>query len=652
VATGYTGTISFSSSDPQAVLPANYTFTSADAGTHSFSVTLKTAGVQSLSASDTGSVGITNTESSITVNPAAAASLAVAGFPNTDMAGHSASVTVTARDRYGNVATGYTGTVIFTSSDAQAVLASPYTFTAANAGVHAFTIVLKTVGTQSINVSDNMTATIMGTQSGITVTPASTASLLVAGFPSSVTAGTAASFSITALDAYGNLTTGYTGTAVFSSSDPQAILPASYTFTAANAGKQTFTATLETAGIQSLKASGKINPNITGTESSITVTPAAAAAFAVTGFPSPDTAGTAGSMTVKALDAYGNVATGYTGTIKFTSSDAQASLPHSYTFTAANLGTASFTATLKTAGSESITATDTTTTTVTGTDGNITVQPAALSALKLGGFPRSDTAGSSGNITASAVDLYGNVVPSYTGTVSFSSSDAHAVLPSPYMFTGADAGTHAFSVVFETAGSQSITARDNAIPAFTGTESNIMINPASTSSLRVAGFPSPVTAGTAASFTVTAFDAYGNVATGYHGTIAFTSSDPQAILPANYTFTAANAGTQTFTATLKTPGLQSLKASGTIVSSITGTESGIMVNPAGGSALRVSGLPSPDTAGTSAGFTVTAVDPAGIAPIPDPAGADGPSETATPAPPVRGKWTIASKAPGFKRSLS
>ena len=36
--------------------------------------------------------------------------------------------------------------------------------------------------------------------------------------------------------------------------------------------------------------------------------------------------------------------------------------------------------------------------------------------------------------------------------------------------------------------------------------------------------------------TVTAVDAYGNVATGYTGTVHFTSSDGQAVLPANYTF--------------------------------------------------------------------------------------------------------------------
>jgi hypothetical protein len=50
------------------------------------------------------------------------------------------------------------------------------------------------------------------------------------------------------------------------------------------------------------------------------------------------------------------------------------------------------------------------------------------------------------------------------------------------------------------------------------------------------------------SFTVTAVDAYGNVATGYTGTIHFSSDEDHADLAADYTFTAADAGTHTFVA--------------------------------------------------------------------------------------------------------
>jgi hypothetical protein len=77
---------------------------------------------------------------------------------------------------------------------------------------------------------------------------------------------------------------------------------------------------------------------------------------------------------------------------------------------------------------------------------------------------------------------------------------------------------------------------------------------------------------------VTLYDVYGNIATGYLGTIHFTSSDPSAVLPADYTFTTADAGKHTtFSATLKTTGTRSITATDTGNSNLTGTQSGITV---------------------------------------------------------------------------
>ena len=61
-------------------------------------------------------------------------------------------------------------------------------------------------------------------------------------------------------------------------------------------------------------------------------------------------------------------------------------------------------------------------------------------------------------------------------------------------------------------------------------------------------------AGTPYTETVTAEDNLGETATGYTGTVHFSSTDVQAGLPADYTFTAADAGSHTFTVTLKTAG--------------------------------------------------------------------------------------------------
>jgi hypothetical protein len=49
----YRGTVTFTSTDTAAVLPANYTFTAGDAGVHTFTgVVLNTTGAQTITARD------------------------------------------------------------------------------------------------------------------------------------------------------------------------------------------------------------------------------------------------------------------------------------------------------------------------------------------------------------------------------------------------------------------------------------------------------------------------------------------------------------------------------------------------------------------------------------------------------------------------
>jgi hypothetical protein len=71
-----------------------------------------------------------------------------------------------------------------------------------------------------------------------------------------------------------------------------------------------------------------------------------------------------------------------------------------------------------------------------------------------------------------------------------------------------------------------------------------------------------VTAGTPFDVTVQAVDVFGQVAFGYRGTVTFsvTDPDPAVVLPLDYTFTADDAGTHTFTGgfTLITPGTWTL----------------------------------------------------------------------------------------------
>jgi hypothetical protein len=296
-----------------------------------------------------------------------------------------------------------------------------------------------------------------------------------------------------------------------------------------------------------------------------------ASSLVVSGFPSSTTAGVAGSFTVTAKTASGATATNYTGTVQFSSSDTKALLPANYTFTTADAGVHTFSATLKTAGTQSITAADTTTGSLTGSETGVTVNSATASTMSVAGFPSPTTAGVAGNFTVTLKDSYGNIATGYTGTVHFTSSDGKASLPANYNFTAADAGVHAFSVTLKTAGTQSITAKDTVTGTTTSTDGGITVKPAAASRF-ILSAPASVSAGAPFSLTLTVKDAYGNVATGYTGTIHFKSTDGTATLPANYTFTAADKGVHTFSGlVLRKRGTQKITLTDTLNSSLTGS---------------------------------------------------------------------------------
>jgi hypothetical protein len=88
-------------------------------------------------------------------------------------------------------------------------------------------------------------------------------------------------------------------------------------------------------------------------------------------------------------------------------------------------------------------------------------------------------------------------------------------------------------------------------------------------------------------FTVTALDAFNTIATGYGGTVHFTSTDAQATLPANSTLTN---GTGTFTATLRTLGTQTITAVDTVNASIIGTSNIAVIQPVSAPTITECGI--------------------------------------------------------------
>ena len=181
--------------------------------------------------------------------------------------------------------------------------------------------------------------------------------------------------------------------------------------------------------------------------------------------------------------------------------------------------------------------------------------------------PASATAGTAFQITVTALDAANDIATGYSGTVHFTSTDALAVLPVNSMLTN---GNGTFSATLKIAGGQTITATDTVTASITGTSSSINV----TASHFSVSAPASTSTGRDFNFTVTALDAANDVATGYSGTVHFTSTDAQAVLPVNSMLTS---GTGTFSATLNTAGGQKITATDTVVASITGTSNAITV---------------------------------------------------------------------------
>jgi len=117
--------------------------------------------------------------------------------------------------------------------------------------------------------------------------------------------------------------------------------------------------------------------------------------------------------------------------------------------------------------------------------------------------------------------------------------------------------------------------------------------------------PATAASGTSFNFTVTIDNPVGtSTDTSFTGTVHFSSSDSKAVLPADYPFTPADKGVQTFGATLKTSGSQTITATDLVNAAVTGVATLTI-----GAAVQAPAITSANnttfTAGAVGTFTVT-----------------------------------------------
>ncbi len=496
---------------------------------------------------DSNYPALTGAVASLTVNQASATVGASTFTPSSPITLGS-SVTVSASVTGPGGVTAPTGNVQFQVSingSAYTNFGSPAALSGSSASISYTPQTSTTYNFKAVYQGDSnyVSGTTGATSGTLTVTkgtptvPAPTLSI-----PTSTTVGTSESLSVTVSGAG----TTPTGTATFQVK----IGAGSWTTIGAavslSSGSASTTYVPLTAGSYQFQViyGGDTNYNsATGAASSLTVNAGSATYFVVSGFPSSTVAGVAHTVTVTAYDAYGDVATGYVGTVAISSSDSQAVLPSNASLTS---GVGSFTVTLKTSGSQSITATDTVTSSITGAQTGITVNAAGATHFVVSGFSNPATAGTASSVTVTAKDAYGNTATGYVGTVAISSSDSQAVLPSNASLTS---GVGSFTVTLKTSGSQSITATDTVTSSITGAESSITVTHASAVSVTVSPSSASITAGGSQAFTATGEDAYGNT-WDVTNSVTWSIDNGASGSWSGATYTSANAGSWMAKATL------------------------------------------------------------------------------------------------------
>src|SRR5439155_3852545 len=180
------------------------------------------------------------------------------------------------------------------------------------------------------------------------------------------------------------------------------------------------------------------------------------------------------------------------------------------------------------------------------------------------GAPTAQTAGTAFSVTVNGVDTNWNLVTNVTDTVGLTSSDSNASLPANTALAG---GAQTLAVTFRTSGTRTVTVTN----ITDGTKSanttpSITVNTGVFTKLQLlvpgetampgppdgkTGSPSAQAAGTPFNVTVNTVDVNWNLVNTIADTVGLSSSDTNAILPAN---AALVAGTKTSSVTLKTAG--------------------------------------------------------------------------------------------------
>ena len=538
-ATGFTGNVTVAfGSNPGGGTLAGTTTVAAVSGVASFaSLSIAKVGTgYTLTAAAAGLPAATS--AAFNVTPGTAAKLVFTVQPSNTAAGAAITpaVQVTAQDALGNTASGFTGTVtVALGANPVGGTLSGHTTVAASAGV----ATLADLSLDRAGTGYTLTAAGGGlsvaTSAAFNITVGAATQLVFTVQPSTAVAARTISpaVQVAARDAQGNLVSAFAGsvTVALGTNPSGGTLAGTTTVTAAG-GVATF-GTLSVDKVGTGYTLAATAPGLSGaTSSAFTVTVGAATQFVFSVQPSATAAGAAitPAVQVTALDAGGNVATGFAGSVAVAlgTNPSGGTLAGTTTVPAVS-GVASFASlSLNKVGSGyTLTAAAPFQPALTGaTSAPFDITPGAATRLVFTTQPSNATAGATLTppVQVLAQDAAGNTVPSFTGTVTV------AITPGTGTSGAALAGTTTVAAVNGVASFATLSVNKSGT-AYTlaataagltaAASAAFSITPGTATQLAFTSQPGTATAGNPISpaVQVTAQDALGNAVAGFTGTV-------------------------------------------------------------------------------------------------------------------------------------
>ncbi|MBN2030455.1 hypothetical protein JW824_09440 [bacterium] len=454
----------------------------------------------SLTVTSVGKSGVSN---AFNVNPASVSTFEIATISSPQISGTNFNIRITAKDPYGNTATGFVGTVTITIRDATSTI-SQTTSGTFSSGTRTQTVTITQARSDVwITVNDGFGHT--GTSNFFNMMHGALNRFTIGSIAAQAT-GVPFSITITARDLYNNTVTGFTGQVTISDLTGTISPTPSGLFTnGVWNGNVTVTQTQPSNRVTVTRLGG----TETGTSNFFNVTPSTVDHFVINlNTPSPYSAGVGFTVTITAQDANNNTVTSFNQTVNLfdetgTNAPQQVSFSNGTWTGSVTITESSSNNTLTVAGMGK-----------SGTSNQFDVNPSSVNRFEIGLVASPQRVGEDFLITITAKDPYGNTATGFNGTVSIFDATG-SITPST---SGSFNNGVRTQIVSITHAQRDVTIQVNDGSGHTGTSNLFNVIPGSVDHFSITPVGVQI-ALTPFTITVRAEDIYNNIAESFTGTV-------------------------------------------------------------------------------------------------------------------------------------